>query len=283
MKTILHFFTLILFVTAFSGKASAQQQEVLLIGTFHFNNPGFDGVKTNKFDVLDKQPQAELDVLAAKIAKFNPDRFFVEWKFNQQNALDSLYQIYLNGNYQNYIDQKFKAEKSYSSYNEDEIFQLAFRSGKKAGLKTINAMDYTMDLPFDSVQKAMKNAGQTALMNEIDDLFKRIGNRQNQKMKTLGLTDLLLDLNTSASRNENAGFYLQTLNKAGKPDDFAGAYMVSEWFRRNLYMYSIVQKITQSKDKRIVILLGAGHIAMIKQFIETENRFKVIELKDILN
>jgi len=283
MKTILHFFILTVFSLLLFSDASAQQQEVLLIGTFHFNNPGFDGVKTNKFDVLAKQPQTELDALAGKIAKFNPDRFFVEWKFNQQNALDSLYQTYIDGNYQNYIDQKFKGQKSYSSYNEDEIFQLAFRSAKKSGLKSVNAMDYTMDLPFDSVQKAIETAGQTALMEEINNSFKRIGDRQNQKIKTLGLTDLLLDLNTSESRNENAGFYLQTLNKAGNVNDFAGAYMVSEWFRRNLYMYSIVQKITQSKDKRIVILLGAGHIAMIKQFIETEKRFKVIELKDILN
>ncbi|MGA9651029.1 DUF5694 domain-containing protein, partial [Pedobacter sp.] len=65
-------------------------------------------------------------------------------------------------------------------------------------------------------------------------------------------------------------------------ESFAGAFSVSEWYRRNLYMYSLVQKITLSTDKKIVILLGAGHISMIKEFIELENKFKIVELKDVL-
>ena len=282
MKKFTQLFALLLTVTALHFNTFAQKQEVLLIGSFHYNNPNADGIKTNAFNVLENKPQQELEKISNQIKKFNPDKIFVEWEYDKQSELDSLYKLYVDGTYQKYIDGKYKGKNKYALYNENEIFQLGFRSGKKAGLKTIHGIDYILDLPFDTVMNSIKTAKQTGLMNEINTFMKVSGEKANYKRKIMGLTELMLDYNTDVSRNQNAGFYLQTINKAGSNESFAGAYSVSEWYRRNLYMYSLVQKITQSTDKKIVILLGAGHIAMIKQFIQLENKFKIVELKDIL-
>jgi len=271
-----------LLITVFQFTASAQKQEVLLIGTFHFANPNLDAVKTIDFDILANQPQIELENIANKVKAFNPDQIFVEWPANEQASLDSLYQMYIKGTFQNYIKQKYQHSKQFSSFNEDETFQLAFRAGKKAGLNTIYGMDYQMSLPFDTVMKAIETAKQTELMEEINQFMKVSADKANLQRKTMGLTQILLQMNTPEYRANNAGFYLKALNKAGSKESFVGAYSVSEWYRRNLYMYSLVQKLTKSTDKKIVILLGAGHVSMIKQFIELENKFKVIELKDIL-
>lgn len=281
MKTLnqLLLFTIILISLQF--KSFAQKQEVLLIGTFHFNNPNFDAIKTEAFNVLTDKPQQELENITEKIKKFNPDKIFIEWDFDKQSELDSLYQLYLNNNYNKYIE-KYKGTEQFAFYNENEMFQLAFRAGKKTGLSKIYGIDYFVDLPFDTVMNSIKKAKQTDLKYEIDSYVKKSGEESNLKRKTMGLTQLMLDLNTESARNINAGFYLKSLNKAGSNESFAGAFSVSEWYRRNLYMYSLVQKITQSTDKKIVILLGAGHISMIKDFIELENKFKIVELKDVL-
>ncbi|OWK71654.1 DUF5694 domain-containing protein [Pedobacter sp. AJM] len=282
MKTTTTILFTILCVSLFQFTASAQKQEVLLIGTFHFANPNLDAIKTERFDVLAAKPQQELENIAEKIKAFNPDQIFVEWPENKQAGLDSLYQMYKAGTYNQYINTKYQHTKQFASFKEDETFQLAFRAGKKANLKTIYGIDYNIDMPFDTVMNAIQSAKQTQLKNEIDSVIQTNGAATNHKRKTMGLTDLILDLNTEASRNQNAGFYLQSINRAGSRENFAGAYSVSEWYRRNLYMYALVQKITQPADKRIVILLGAGHISLIKQFIALENRFKIVELKDIL-
>ena len=42
-------------------KASIDQKEALLIGTFHYNNPGADVAKTKSFDILSKSSQNELE------------------------------------------------------------------------------------------------------------------------------------------------------------------------------------------------------------------------------
>lgn len=281
MKTIHQLLLLTFILISLQIKSFAQKQEVLLIGTFHFNNPNFDAIKTDAFSVMAERPQQELETITEKIKQFNPDKIFVEWDFDKQGELDSLYHLYVNGTYNSYIE-KYKNTDKFTFYNENEMFQLAFRAGKKIGMNKIHGIDYFVDLPFDTVMNAIKQAKQTDLMNEINGFVKKSGEDSNFKRKTMGLTQLILDLNTESSRNANAGFYLRSLNKAGSNESFAGAFSVSEWYRRNLYMYSLVQKITQSTDKKIVILLGAGHISMIKEFIELENKFKIVELKDVL-
>ncbi len=72
-------------------------------------------------------------------------------------------------------------------------------------------------------------------------------------------------------------------NAAGENNDFTGPDLVANWYKRNLLMYSFVQKLTDTNDNKIVILLGASHIALFKHFIDLDENFKVVELKDILN
>jgi hypothetical protein len=237
-------------------------QEALLIGTFHFNNPGADAVKLKSINILTAPVQQELEQIAEKIKAFNPDKIYVEWDFRDQSGLDTLYHLYITDQYQHYSKNKN------SFYQQNEIFQLAFRAGKKCGLKRINAIDVNMDWPSDTAFAAMKSAGQDSLINEISEMTKALSAVYNHKMQTLSLTQIILDLNTPADRKQNIGFYLKTFNKAGKKDDFSGAYSVAEWYRRNLYMYAQVQKQSTASDKRIMILLGAGHTAMFKQFID---------------
>ena len=96
------------------------------------------------------------------------------------------------------------------------------------------------------------------------------------------MTELLVDCNTKESNTENVKWYLETANKAGKTNNFVGAYLVSEWYRRNLYMYSLIQKLTENKDHKIMVLLGAGHTAILREFLKYDSDFEIVELKDVL-
>ena len=275
-----------LFISAFQSKVVAQTQkkkQILLIGTFHFNNPGADAVKLDDFDVTTVAAQQELEKIASQIKKFNPNQIFVEWEYNDQQKLDSLYQLYQHNQYSNYVNQKYKNTGAYDLYAKNEIFQLAFRAAKKSGIKQVKGIDYPLPMPFDTVMNAIKEAKQDNIMSEISSYISTLERESNLNRKTMGLTSLLLDLNTESSRKRNSSFYLKALNRAGKIDNFAGVFSVSEWYKRNLYMYSLVQKQIEAADQRAVILLGAGHVAIIKNLIEEEGVYEVIELKDVMN
>lgn len=264
--------------------ASAQTKpaDLLLIGTFHFSNPGVDLVKTGTFDVLATQPQAELIALTDRIKAFGPQKIFVEAAYDRQPALDTLYRAYLSGQYEAYVKRRYPPARQ-EFYLRNEIFQLAFRAGKKAGLARVHAFDYeNTSFPYDSVQRAIQTANQQPLQQQIDKEHQGLAAEQNKKIATLSLTQILLDLNTPVSLDANKSMYLHLFNRAGRPDDFVGAYLVSEWYRRNLYMYSLVQKLTTPTDTKVMVLVGAGHAAMLREFIQYDSRFRLKTLESIL-
>jgi hypothetical protein len=277
MKNIIFF----LFMTlSMHLHAQSTKKEILLIGTFHFNNPGADIAQVKNFDIMNKKSQNELEVIANKISAYKPDKIFVEWEYNKQAGLDTLYNLYIDNKYFKYIEERYPGN---SFYQQNEMFQLAFKAANKSKLLKVYGIDYRQtNFPFDSLMLAIDKANQSNLKKEIEGTLKAYEMKENQDRGKLSLTQLLLNLNKEESRNFDLGSYITLFNTAGGKDNFVGAYLVSEWYRRNLYMYSLIQKITESKDKRVMVLLGASHIAMLKEFIKIDRNFKVVELKDIL-
>ena len=70
----------ILAAAATPAVTAAQQQpvQVMVLGSYHFGNPGRDKVNAHVDDVTTQQRQRELEALADAIAEFKPTRVMVE-------------------------------------------------------------------------------------------------------------------------------------------------------------------------------------------------------------
>ncbi|MBB4599705.1 hypothetical protein HNQ93_000815 [Hymenobacter luteus] len=273
---------LALLLAATTGQAQTKPADLLLIGTFHFDNPGLDVSKINTLDVLAPKVQTELETISSRIAAFQPDKIFVEWSADDQKGLDDLYAAYLGPDYAGYVKTKFPKQAG-GFYARNEIIQLAFRAARKAKLPRVYAMDYrNTQFPYDSVMHAMQSARQEALLQQVQAYVKSYEENMNRKLATYSLTQLLLDENTQATLDSNKGFYLDKVNRAGTASNFNGPFLVSEWYRRNLYMYSIIQKTVAPTDDKVVVLVGSGHAAMMREFLSFDSRFRLKELKDVL-
>lgn len=248
--------------------AQPKKKQILLIGTFHFENPGLDVAKINTFNVMSDKSQKELENITTKIKNFDPDKIFVEWNYKEQDRLDKFYA---------------KNTDSLLHKNADERVQIALRSAKKLSHKKLFAIDYKeASFPYDSLMKGMKEANQLDLIQKNLDEMAALEKDQNQKNAKYSLTELLINYNTKEYNSKDMNWYFETANKAGKTDNFVGAYLVSEWYRRNLYMYSLIQKMTESKDDKIMVLLGAGHAGMLREFIAHDPTFELVELAAVL-
>ncbi|WP_291286125.1 DUF5694 domain-containing protein [Flavobacterium sp.] len=260
---------LLFFAIAFhTVSAQSKKKQVLLLGTFHFENPGLDVAKINSFNVMSDKSQKELENITNKIKKFGPDKIFVEWNYQKQDKLDKFYA---------------KNTDSLLHKRADEIVQVALRSAKKLGHKKLYGIDYNnTDFPYDSLVKGMTTANQFDLIKKNEETMKSYEKDQNEKIAKYSLTELLVDINSKESNVDNVSWYLETAIKGGKTDNFVGAFLVSEWYRRNLYMYALIQKLTESKDDKIMVLLGAGHTAMIRDFFKHNSDFEIVELPTVL-
>ena len=258
---------LLALITFNLSSAQTKKKQILLIGTFHFANPGNDVAKIKTFNVMSEKSQKELETMSDKIKKFGPDKIFVEWRFAKQAELDKFY----NKN----TDSLFKKDAN-------EITQLALRAAKKLNHKKLYAIDYRTPFPYDSLMMSMEKADQKDLMEKTKKMMEEYQKEQNEKISKSTLTELMLYFNKKETDKDNLQWYLEVANRTGKPDDFTGASLVSNWYKRNLYMYSLIQKLTESKDDKIMVLVGGGHAAMFRQLIENDPTFELIELSTVL-
>jgi hypothetical protein len=259
---------LLLALIAFNlSSAQTKKKQILLIGTFHFANPGNDIAKMKTFNVMSEKSQKELENISDKIKKFGPDKIFVEWKFTKQAELDKYYD--------KNTDSLFKKDAN-------EITQLALRTAKKLNHKKLYAIDYRNRFSYDSLMISMEKAGQKDLKEKTAQLMKKFENEQNERIAKSTLTELILHSNEKEADKDNLQWYLEVANRTGNPDDFTGASLVANWYKRNLYMYSLIQKLTESKDDRIMVLLGSGHAAMFREFIAHDPTFEIVELATVL-
>lgn len=253
---------------------TSEKTEVLIIGTFHFSNfdPKYnqDLIQTSEVDVMTEQNQKELELISNKIAKFKPSKIFLEAPYSEQAELDSMYNAFVPENY----DQK----------NRDEGDQFAFRVAKKLGHKKLFATDFRdFSFPGNSMRKSMENANQQDLI-ALDDLKDEQWEKDYNELvnKNHSLLDVLYFLNSSEERKIDRAWYLNYANKAGSLNDTIGTFLASEWYRRNLHIYSKIQKQVTEKDERIMILLGSSHIAILKDFIDNNPKWKTVELKEVM-
>ncbi|MGD1842438.1 MAG: DUF5694 domain-containing protein [Thermonemataceae bacterium] len=256
---------------------STEKKEVLLIGTFHFNNPGKDVAKTKTFDILNERAQKELMEIAQKINDFNPTKIFVEWPYDEQQALDSLYQLYRAGRY---YDNKQLSD----FYLKNEIFQLAFRVAKLGNLMHVYGVDYNdTSFPFDSMMQVIREHKQVALENEMMETINHyVSDFDNQIAEGASLLDLLYYVDGPQAKKLSNRLHNQLPLLAGDTNNFMGAYLTAEWYKRNLYIWSLIQKQTTQQDQRIMVLLGASHTAIIETFIVQNDQWKVYTLSSIM-
>ena len=279
MKTAKIFF--ILSLIFFNSLIYSQDKiNVVLLGTYHFNNPGNDAIKSEVRNILEPKNQAELEEITDLIyRKLKPDQIFVEEEFSKKAKLNQLYQAYLNNSFDKITDTISNARFK-KKHKENEIYQLAFRLGKKAKNDSIYPIDHFSEMRFDLLQK--KAGENEELKNEFSESLKSFSNNYKICINEIELIKTLKCLNTAENRLSNKGFYVSLANKIGVADNYFGANLVADWYRRNLLIYANFQAQIKKGSKNVLILVGAGHSAMIYDLIKNDKNFNLIEVDEIL-
>lgn len=255
--------------------------EILVIGTYHFNNPGLDVAKYKVLDIMDEKPQKQLDEISTAIAKFRPTKIFTEWELKNQLALDTLYNKYLEGVYSDYVEKKYPKRKFYT---HNEIVQLAFRTAKKSNLKKVHAIDFQgTSFDFDSVMKFTDSIRLPNFKKDAMADIKGIETKSNALFAQNDLLKCLYYYNSKELREVDIPWYVGKINDSDKLGTYVGAFLASEWYRRNLYMLANIQKQTEAGDKRIMVLAGASHITMFLDLLKHDANYKIVELKEVMN
>lgn len=266
MKQVFFLCILILLV-AVTSDAQQKKTQVLLLGSFHFDNPGLDVAKFENANILSAQRQKEVLEVVEKIKLFRPDKIFIEMPVERQQKLDSSFNKYKNG------ELKLGAS---------ETHQIAYRVAKELNHQGLFAVDYTeANFPFDSLMQSATEAQQFEFLGMVKQELEKIEKDFNESLKTKTVKEILLHHNSPEVMKETVGIYYEFLI-AGKKGNHVGSYLTSEWWRRNMVIYENVLKTLNGKEERILILFGSGHTALLHEMMKYNKKLELVPLADVL-
>jgi hypothetical protein len=245
--------------------AAPRRAEVLVLGVYHMANPGRDIFNTQADDVLAPKRQTEIAEVIAALKKFNPTKIAVEGNV-WDDRIPKRYADYLAGKHE-------------LSRNETE--QIGFRLAKELGHKTVYPVDVDGEFPFQRIVNFAKASGRSkefdAMMGEIGAMVKA----QSEYLASHTILETLLYMNDDDKVSQDVGFYYRQAH-FGEPGDWAGADLVSDWFRRNMRIYSNVVRLADSPNERVLAIFGAGHLGWLQHDFASDPSVRLRKLAEFV-
>lgn len=247
--------------------------QIAFLGTLHFKQFHNEAIETQNF--LSERRQLEFEALAKKLAVFNPNVIYVEREPSYQKDLDSLYKLPL------------------SKTGISEVYQIGFRMARRLNHQTVYGVDH-----YESISQNLIESGdnyeefRTALKS-----FQNLGREITKQFLSGELTiqAFLAEINRKDRIEMSHRLFFNTPayvtngrfsreEGLGLIDNrFIGSEFISLFYNRNLKIYSnILNKQSQDKANRILIIVGQTHVGVLQSLFELNTKFEVTDINTFL-
>lgn len=243
--------------------ATPARAEMLVLGAYHMANPGHDIFNMQADDVLVPKRQVEIAQVIAALKEFHPTKIAVE-----RDAGDSR----TSKDYADYLAGKHELTRN-------EIEQIGFRLAKELGHKAVYPVDADGEFPYQRLVNYAKASGRSKELDAIMAEFGSMVSAQGAYLASQTVLEALLYMNSDARVGQNLGLYYR-LAHLGEPGDWAGADLVSDWFRRNMRIYSNVVRLADSPNERILVVFGAGHLGWLQRGFASDPNLRLRKLAE---
>ncbi len=238
--------------------------QVMVLGTYHFGNPGQDLHNVEADNVLAPERQRQLKIVADTLAEFAPTVVAVERQPGSADFVDPGY-------------AQFQTADLATQPNE--IQQIGYRLARQLGLRVVYGIDeQPVDVepdyfPFDAVAAHVESTDQKPLLDALIAQSGTMVQAFSEKQKTESVAGLLIETNSLPM--SGADFYYQLL-KFDEGERQPGADLNAYWFMRNAKIFSKLADVVNPGD-RVVIVYGAGHKHWLEHLVEQTPGFALID------
>ena len=248
--------------------------EVMILGTFHMDNPGADLNNAKVDPVTTPKKQAELQQVADALARFKPTAIAVERiAADPATMLDHRY-------------PEFNPADLLT--NGDERVQVGYRLAARLKLDRVYGIDERDHdgeisyFPYELVDAWATAHGRADDLNAMSSgIQKQLAEFETlQKTETIGR--LLHDYNKpDGLMSEGGNGFYMSIMKFGAGADQPGAILNGRWYTRNAVIFSKLLQVAKPGD-RIVVVYGSGHSYWLRNLVKQMPGFKLVEATDYL-
>lgn len=251
--------------------------KVLLIGSWHFNYPGLDANVTKEKDrinIYSQQRQKELAELLDYIAAFKPTKIMLE---------SGRITGYLTYNYKEWKAGKAKLHAS-------ERSQIGLRLMERFKLDTVYGVDdgaLLMDMRYDTTFQSTPYIDSITRRHyfggndSIGTRYKAFYEYEAKYQVKNTLLNSFKYLNSDKVLNRYFGAYIAGGQFASSGDEGPDALSLF-WVNRNLRIFRNIQRIAITENDRILVLFGAGHIAILKWLFECSPEYELVKFGELI-
>jgi hypothetical protein len=245
------------------ASALTSRAEVLVLGTYHMGNPGHDIYNMQADDVRAAKRQAEIAQLMQVLKKFNPTKIAIE-SDAYSDKIPKRYADYLAGRYE---------------LTANEIDQIGLRLAKELGHKTVYPVDVDGDFPYQRLLNYAKGIGRSKELDEIMSGFGEKTKKQGEFLASHTILETLLWANSDENVAYEDGLYMR-LAHFGEVGDWAGADLNSDWYRRNMRIFSNITHLVDSTNERVLVIYGSGHLAWLQHNVASDPTLRLRKLAE---
>jgi Family of unknown function (DUF5694) len=247
--------------TGFPATCAAGEVQVMLLGTYHFANPGHDDIKRDIDDVLKPKRQAELADLATRLTKWQPDMIAVEWPISFSDSTQIRYGRYRAGSL---------------APSRNEVVQIGFRLANNLGHAAVYPIDDDSSLGVNDSLRALdlRHPEFKRTRDSIIAILQTRSDSQDVWMRRTTIVEHLRSLNSDRALHDDNSFgmfggYLA----AGEGANYGGPQFLADWYARNFDMAHNLTRIVSPGVKRILVIVGSGHVPPLRNILDEAPQF----------
>ena len=258
-------------VTPAVTAAPQQPVQVMVLGSYHFGNPGRDKVNAHVDDVTTPQRQRELEALADAIAEFEPTRVMVE-----AQRPGPTYDV---TDFATFSPKMLKTDR-------DETTQIGYRIAARAGLRSVQGIDEQPGkgepdyFPIDRVEAYAKAHGQQAYLDAAFATVQASAKKFEAGQATTSIPRMLIRYNDPSTPMGGQDSYYSLL-RLGDGNEQPGADLNAMWYLRNAKIFAKLINVAKPGD-RILVVYGAGHGYWLRHFASTTPGYSSIDVRPYL-
>jgi hypothetical protein len=241
--------------------------QVLVLGTYHMNNPGLDTFNLQVGNLRTVERQAQLLEVTDRLAAFNPTKIALEVSADRPGLVWSALERYT---------------PDWLEEDQDERVQLGLRLAHRLGHKAVYGINILGEFPFGAVQSFAQTNGQSTVIEALFALAKT----QMAELQTLERTGTVLQMlrhlnDPRAIEDEMRQLYVSVL-AVGDDETHPGVDLNTGWFERNARIVAKLLRVVQDGD-RVLVIFGAGHAYWLRELVRLSPGLELVEANAFLH
>ena len=245
----------------------ADRSPILILGSYHMANPGLDGIPFDADDPLSDRRQVENEALVRRLADFRPAKVMIEAPYASSDQQDR-YRAYVAGEYR---------------LGRSEIDQIAFRLAALAGLGTVHPIDFPMMMSGLTYDELEWPAPAPLEDSAEDTTAPPDPTEEEQRLRQSTVSEYLLFLNNHERWLPDHLAYMAMFEPDREtPAIYERADRLTNWYKRNFRMWANVVRKTERPADRVFLLVGSGHLAILRTLAQDMPGFCLVEPQEYL-